>query len=155
MRRPTLLAVPLPALLLVVGCTPTYSFQVAVRNETKGPVTMGLVKEGGRGQPQWRTPESAAMGAEAGNERAWDSIVVPPGKTGYAGPVKGKFENDSRAVLRVYAGDLDLSDVLAISRGSPNRADIALEEGRNAIIVKESGGRLVYDRVEVPQPKKK
>jgi hypothetical protein len=155
MRLHTLLVFPLFALFFAVGCTPSYSFQVAVRNESKGPITMGLVKEGGKEDPQWRTPESVAMRTEASNERAWNSTIVPPGKTGYAGPIKGKFEKDSRAVLRVYAGDLELSDMLAISKHSPNRLDISLEEGRNAIIVKENNGQLVADMLEMPKEKKK
>ena len=144
----------IPALFLLVGCADTHTFQVAVRNETKQPLTVGLVKDGGKYEPQWQSPEQAVVRANSRDARAWDSVVVQPGETQSAGPVKGDFAGGALAVLRVYAGDLDLSDVLSISRGSPNRVDVPLEEGRNAIVIHEEAGKLFYEMVKLPPPKK-
>jgi hypothetical protein len=140
----------LPAVLLLVGCAETRSFQIAVRNETSQPLTVGLVKEGGKYEPQWQSPEQAAVRTDSRDERGWDSVVVPPGETRSAGPVKGDFSNMALATLRVYAGDLQLNDVLAVSRDSPDRIDVPLDEGRNAIIVREEGGKLAYAKVKLP-----
>ena len=143
-------ALPLfAASALLVGCAETRTFQIAVRNQTSGPITVGVAKEGGKYEPQWQSPEEAVVRTDGRNERGWDSVVVAPGDTGSAGPVTGDFSGGALAMLRVYKGDLKLSDVLAVSRGSPNRVDVPLEEGRNAIIVREEAGKLTYDRVEV------
>ena len=141
------------SLLLLVGCAETRSFQIAVRNETSQPLTAGVTKEGGRYERQWRSPEQAAVRTTGADERGWDSVVILQGETRSAGPVKGNFSGGAVAILRVYAGDLKLSDVLAVSRGSPGRVDVPLEEGRNAIIIRDPGGRLSYERVPVPQAK--
>ena len=145
------LPLSLPLLLLVsaVGCAENHTFRVAVRNETERPVTAGLAKDGGRYEPQWAAPEDVVVRTRSENERGWDSVVVPPGETRSAGPVTGDFAGDARAVLRVYAGDLELSEVLSVSRGSPDRLDVPLEPGRNAIVVREEKGRLAYERVKV------
>jgi hypothetical protein len=145
----------LAPLLLLVGCAQTYSFQVAVRNETKHPLTVGLAKEGGKYEQKWQTPEQAAMRTSSKDERGWDSVVVQPGETQSAGPVKGDFSGGALATLRVYAGDLELSDVLSISRESPNRVDIPLDAGRNAVVIHEEAGKLFYEKVKLPPEKKK
>ena len=152
-NRPPSLAMSLPVLmLLLVGCAENHTFQIAVRNETSGPLTAGLAKEGdGKFEPQWATPEQAVLHTTADDERGWDSVVIPPGETRSAGPVTGDFRGGAYAALRVYVGDLELSDILSISRRSPDRLDVPLDPGRNAIIVREENGRLIYERVKVPQ----
>jgi hypothetical protein len=144
----------LPALFLAVGCADTRTYQIAVRNETKQPITVGVAKEGGKYEPQWRSPEQAVVRSGSDEEKAWDSVVVPPGETRSAGPVTGDFSGGAEATLRVYAGDLQLSDVLSISRGSPSRLDVPLDPGRNAVVVRDEGGKLSYLKVQVPQEKK-
>ena len=151
-KRPPLLSMSLPVLaLLLVGCAEKHTFQIAVRNETNKPLTAGLAKEGGKYEAQWASPEQAVLHTTSDDERGWDSVVVPPGETRSAGPVTGDFSGGAYAALRVYAGDLELSDVLSISRRSPDRLDVPLDPGRNAIIVREENGRLTYQRVKVPQ----
>ena len=140
-------------LLTVAGCSTTRTYEVAVRNESTGPITVGMAKAGGKYEPQWASPEQAVVRTGSENEKGWPSIVVPPGKTGYTGPVKGDFSGGAEADLRAYAGELDLSDVLSISRGSPRRVDVPLQPGRNAIIIHDKEGHLVYERVPMPQPK--
>ena len=139
----------LTALLLAAGCAETRTFQIAVRNQTSQPITVGVAKEGGKYEPQWQAPEDAVVRTDGRDERGWDSVVIAPGDTGSAGPVTGDFSGGAVAMLRVYAGELKLSDVLSISRGSPNRVDVALDEGRNAIIVREEAGKLTYERVKL------
>jgi len=143
------------ALLLfaLTGCAGTRVYEIAVRNGTPGPITVGVAKEGGKYEPQWASPEQAVVRTESENEQGWPSTVLPPGKTGYTGPVKGNFSGGAEATLRVYAGELQLSDVLAVSRGSPRRVDVPLQPGRNAIIVREQNGRLAYEHVPVPRGK--
>ena len=151
-KRPLSLAMSFPVLaLLLVGCAEKHTFQIAVRNETTQPLTAGLAKEGGKYEQQWASPEQAVLRTTGDDERGWDSVVVPPGETRSAGPVTGDFSGGAYAALRVYAGDLELSDVLSISRRSPDRLDVPLDPGRNAIIVREENGRLTYQRVKVPQ----
>ena len=154
MRLPNRLLLSLPALLLALGCADNHTFQIAVRNETSRPLTAGLAKEGGKFERQWASPEDAALRTSGDDERGWDSVVIPPGETRSAGPVRGSFADGAIAVLRVYAGDLQLSDVLAVSRGSPNRLDVALDEGRNAIVVREQNGKLTYERAPVAKGKR-
>ena len=145
----------LACITLFSGCAHKQSFQVAVRNETAEPITVGFAKEeGGPFEPAWATPEQVAIDAPTYTERAWDSVVVPPGKTGVAGPLEGKFDGSARAFLRVYAATGVLNDLLAISRGSPRRADVPLAPGRNALIVHEQQGKIVVERVDLPPPPK-
>jgi hypothetical protein len=139
---------------LLVGCAQTHSYQVAVRNETADPITVGFAKqEGGPFEPHWASPEDIAIESPHDSQRGWDSVVVPPGKTGVAGPVEGKFDSTAKAFLRVYAGTGELNELLSISRGSPRRADVLLAPGRNALIVKEHEGKLTVEHVALPEPK--
>jgi hypothetical protein len=140
----------LASAVLLTGCAHTRSYQVAVRNETAEPITVGFAKEeGGPFEPAWATPEQVAIESPTYTERTWDSVVVPPGKTGVAGPLQGKFDSTARAFLRVYAATGALNDLLAISRGSPRRAEVPLCAGRNALIVRNEEGRLVVERVNL------
>lgn len=140
-------------LLCLAGCADNRTYQIAVRNETTQPITVGVVKDGGKYEPQWASPEDVVVRTSGEDERGWNSVVVPPGKAGTAGPVMGNFAGGAVAELRVYTGDLQLSDVLAISRYSPNRLDVPLDPGRNAIIVREEKGKLMYERVKLPPEK--
>ena len=147
------MAVSVVAGALLAGCAQTRSYQVAVRNETQDPITVGFAKEeGGPFEPQWATPEDVAI-EHQGPEHGWDSVVVPPGKTGVAGPLEGKFDSTAKATLRIYAGSGELNELLAISRGSPRRADVPLAPGRNALIVRDDGGKLTVEHVQLAERK--
>ena len=133
------------------GCAQTRTDHVAVRNDTPRPSTVGFAKEeGGPFEQAWATPEEIAIEIPRYSEREWDSVVVPPGKTGVAGPISGKFDSEARAFLRVYGGEGKLNDLLAISRGSPRRVDVPLVTGKNRLIVREEIGRLQVERVKPP-----
>lgn len=142
----------LSLLLSVVGCGNKQTFQIAVHNDSARPLTVGVAKEGGPFEPQWASPEQVVVRTNGRNEGGWDSVVVPPGETRSAGPVTGDFSGGARATLRVYAGELKLSDVLAVSRGSPNRVDVPLDPGKNAVIIRDAGGRLMYERADPTGP---
>lgn len=136
---------------LSTGCAQTRSYQVAVRNETAQPITVGFAKEeGGPLESHWATPEDVAIGAPSYSERNWPSVVVPPGRTGVAGPVTGRFDSTARAFLRVYGSEGALNDLLSISRGDPRRADVPLAPGKNRLIVRERLGKLEVQRVRRP-----
>ena len=140
--------------VVLTGCAQARTYQVAVRNETARPITVGFAKEdGGPFEPAWATPEEVAIESPRYSERTWDSVEVPPGRTGVAGPITGRFDSTARAFLRVYAATGGLNDLLAVSRGSPGRADVPLAPGRNALIVREETGRLVVERVKLPPRK--
>jgi hypothetical protein len=138
--------------LLSLACGPkerTYS--VVVRNATERPITIGLAKEGGGPyEAIWAAPEDIAMEPASRQPdpramgRSW-GVTVPPGKRGEAGPVKGTFDSGAKATLRVYSGDLTGPEILAVSRGSPNRVDVELHEGANAYTIQNRGGKLVAD----------
>ena len=153
-RRVLLVALALVA-AGVAGCAQTRSYHVAVRNETSDSITVGFAKEnGGPFEAQWATPEQVAMQSPGDDGRGWDSVVVPPGKTGVAGPLQGKFDGSAVAVLRVYGASGGLNDLLAMSRDSPRRVDVPLAPGRNALIVREEAGKLKVEHVQLPEPKK-
>ena len=82
------------------------------------PITFGLVKEGGPFEREWASPEDAAIAGAAPSSLMWGALE--PGKKVGTGPAKGKFDKGSRAVLRVYLGELKLEGILAASPGSPN-----------------------------------
>jgi hypothetical protein len=128
---------------------------VSVRNRTAAPITVGVVKQGGLFDPAWPTPEEVAMRRSRlgrPSETAWDHIVVPPGKRGITQPMSGKFEPDANAVLRVYAGDLELSQVLAHSRQSPHRVDVVLPPGYSAFVITQQRGELRADPADEGPP---
>src|SRR6185312_15046167 len=89
----TLLALPL--LLLLVGCSTTRTFDIEVKNETGTPLTVGLVKEGDPFEPEWASPEDAAIAQQQPIAYMWAAIDT--GKTATMGPVKGEFNSKAKA----------------------------------------------------------
>ena len=126
--------------LALVGCSATQTYQVSVRNNTNGPVTIGLVKEGGPFERQWASPEDAAIHDAEPSPRMW--AAVPAGKTADTGPITGKFDNKSQAILRVYQGNLNLTQILSVNRDAPDRVDLPLHPGLNQIQVNDRNGRF-------------
>ena len=129
---------------VLVGCAETRTYQVSVKNNTGDPITIGLVKEGEPFEPQWASPEDAAIDGYEPSPRMW--AAIPPGKTADTGSVQGKFDQNAQAYLRVYQGSLNLSGILAISRGQPNRIDIPLHPGMNQFTVTRQGDRFTATR---------
>lgn len=123
--------------LASVGCqgTSTATFDVSLHNESNEPVTVWLTKDGGPDEYDWLPPE-ALVGTKAAQLDQIKPVVIPGGKTGDIGPVAGKFDPDSLAVLRVYAGQLSLDQILATPVGKL-RVDVPLREGANHLRVSE------------------
>ena len=139
MKHAFLLLGLLLASFLLVGCSSTkeYTFDISVKNDTGRPITVWLTKDGPPREEGWRSPEDLAYTSPAHEERIGGKLVHP-GKTAYIDSIKGKFEEGTYAWLRVYDGRYDVfSDLLAVSRGNPKRVDMALDPGKNHLVVKD------------------
>lgn len=136
MLRPLLLL----AILLVpaIGCTTTKSFSVSVKNEYKEPMTIWLTKNGPPMERDWLPPEDIAMMQKI-PEGVWrKGLILLPGEAADA-DVTGRFDPGVSAVLRVYRGQKKLEELFGISKGSPNRTDIELPEGRSVFVIDKYG----------------
>ena len=143
----SLLLVPL---LMLIGCAPTRTYDVTVRNDLNQPITVWLTKNGPPPEANWLSPEQIAIGENPTDGR-WAGSPVAPGKTAETGKIKGKFPNGTDAILRVYVGHRTLDEILAVSaRDTALRVDKVLPPGPSNLIVREEGGRLVA----VPAPGK-
>ena len=146
MRTTTLLL--LASFLL--GCSHTRVYQVSVANRTHEPITFGMVKEGDPFEARWASPEDAAIYGANPSAETWGAI--PAGRTAISSQIKGRFRRNSEAVLRVYEGKLDLPQILAVSRGEPNRLDLPLQPGFNAFVITDQDGHFIATRDEHALP---
>jgi hypothetical protein len=124
----------------LIGCARTEKFDVFVRNETGGPVTLVLTKDGPPFEPLWAAPEDLAIESPRADEQH-GYVVLPPGREADVS-VEGKFDSGTRGYLRVYRGDLQISEMVAINSASPNRLDLPLQPGANRFLIAEINGRL-------------
>ena len=123
------------------GCGPSFetrTYDITVRNDSTRPVTLWLTKTGPAYEQGWKSPEDLAIESPKANEPI-GAIPVPVGKTAYTGKLTGRFRSDVDAVLRVYVGLHSFSELLAISRGSSDRLEIALTPGKNDLVVTDLG----------------
>ena len=139
---------------LLIGCGgKSESYRVIVRNESPRSVTVWLTKNGPPDEPGWKSPETIAI-ENLGADEPVAGVIIPPGKTGETGTVRGHFPEGVDAILRVYLGQLAFDDLLAISRDSPNRIDVVLTPGTNDLTVRDRRGVPVVERdgqpVETP-----
>ena len=145
----------LPLLVMTVliapmmgGCqAKKYTYSLTLRNASTEPLMVGFAKEGPPFEDAWATPEQVARIPARPDERAW-GVPVEPGKTAEVKTVTAKLEPTSIAYVRVYASTPTLEGMLAISTGSPNRADVQLLPGANDLIVVRQNGRLVVQRMK-------
>ena len=144
MIRRILLTVTLAALL--VGCAQRRTYQIQVRNELDRPVTLWLTKDGPPIEAGWKSPERIALERPSTDEPVAD-VLVPAGHSAETGRVSGRFDADTRAILRIYVGDLKLSEILATGRGNPARVDVPLLPGRNEVIIDRQQGVLTARRI--------
>jgi hypothetical protein len=128
--------------LVMIGCAKTQTYDISVKNDTQRPITLWLTKEGG-GMPMkgWRSPEDLAINTLADDEKV-AGVIVEAGQTASSGNVQGTFERGTYASLRIYGGEQKFTDLLAISRGSPNRIDYPISPGKTDLVVTDSSGRL-------------
>jgi hypothetical protein len=141
--------------LLLVGCgggANRQAYQVRVQNDLARPVTVWLTKSGPPHETGWKSPERLAV--EAIDRDPIGGVVVPPGKVAETGTVRGAFPEGVDAVLRIYVGYHEFTDLLAMSRGHPDRFDLVLQPGENSLIVRQRRGQTVIERgtVDDPQP---
>ena len=130
---------------LLVGCGgKSQSYQVIVHNESPKSVTVWLTKNGPPHEPGWKAPEDVAI-ESLGAEEPLGGVIIPPGKTGETKKVRGTFPEGVDAVLRVYIGQHAFDDLLAMSRGSPNRIDVVLTPGTNELTVRDRRGAIVVE----------
>ena len=133
------------AMLFLVGCGPKkVEYKIWITNDTKYPLTIGLTKDGGPDQDMFMTPEFLALDDRIDPEKTAWGVLLIPGKTAKPNEgIVGLFdEAGQQAYLRVYRGEINLTEVLSISRGSQRRLDIPLAAGDNHIVVYEKDGRL-------------
>jgi hypothetical protein len=129
---------------IMTGCSRTEKFDVTVRNSTQSSVTLALTKDGPPFEALWASPEDLAIQSPNAEEKH-GYVVLPPGKEGDVS-VQGKFDKGTRGYLRVYRGDLQVSEMNAIRSDSPNRLDLPLSPGRNVFVIVDSHGRLAEQR---------
>lgn len=136
MRRFCITLATFAGLAWSAGCQQSRSASISVElhNASAQPVTAWITKTGER-DSNWLAPEDLAL---VPKPELINGVVIPPGKTGEMGPIAGKFEADSVAVLRVYAGQLDFDHILATGPDSPLRFDVTLDNGLNRLQVKNS-----------------
>src|SRR5438046_7289786 len=90
--------------LLAIGCAPRLTFDVSVTNETRDPITLGIIKTAPPYEPDFAGPEHFAINSPQSPAPPWGH-VVPPGRTIDSPPVTGSFPDDAHAYLRVYRAE--------------------------------------------------
>jgi hypothetical protein len=130
-----------PLILLIlwftVGCSPveTRTYSLTVRNDSSKTVICWLTKNGpAYGEPGWKSPEDLAI-EKPSPEDPFGFQTTPPGRTAELKSVIGHFAPGADAVLRVYVGQRSFNEILAMSRDSPDRLEVVLRPGPNALVV--------------------
>ena len=121
-----------------LGCVSPYetrTYQVTVKNYAAAPVTVWLTKDGPPFEPGWLSPEDLATESPRQSGRVISGLVIPSTKTAYTGARKGRFEPNTHAVLRVYAGQLTFAQLLAFDSDDKHRIDFLLHQGDNDLII--------------------
>ena len=153
----TLVVLPLLVASFLVGCSSarTERFDVTVRNDTPRPLTLALVKDGPPYEAAWATPEDFAIDSSRRREewagKAGRLRGLPPGKTAEVAGLTGQFAAGTRAFLRVYNGDLTVSQMLSKAHDSPDRVDVILVPGANDLTVVPDGSAIKV-RADRPGP---
>ncbi len=129
----------LPLLLTAIGCESGEKrvYEIAVKNNSSHPITVGPVKTGPTFEPDWASPSEVAINTPKNPEQMW-GVILQPGKTAST-IMKGQFAQDSQAFILIYQGNLTLSDILAITKDSPARCDWRLTHSRTTLIVSDRG----------------
>jgi len=135
--------------LITVGCSSSGEFTVGVVNKTHRPLSVGLVKNGPPMEPAWASPMEIDMANPKLLGRKWGTLV-PPGEAVVIGPQKGKFKSGVVAILRVYAGDLPVEDLMAISPGNRERIDLPLDNGATGVVIRDSDQGLTASPAPPP-----
>lgn len=136
-------------LMLVPACAryQKQSFEVAVRNETAKPISVGLVKNGPPLEEGWLAPHDVAIMMPQLTDRRW-GLVIKPGERKVFGPYSGKFQPGVHAIFRVYGGNPTIEEAVAFAKDDPERVDIYLWPGKSGYVIRDVGGRLEYSPAE-------
>jgi hypothetical protein len=134
----------LAPLAVLIGCQPRATFDVSVVNETRSPLTVGLVKDGPPAEKDFEDVSQLAIDYDLASLPPW-GFVIPSGKTADRGPVTGTFPSGTLAYLRVYRGELRNAELIATSAPNPGRLDLLLHPGRVQFTIREdeATGKLV------------
>ena len=140
--------------LVAGGCSDLQkrSYSVDVRNDSRMPVTVWLTKDGPVYENNWKSPEDLAIETRSAGESI-AGVVIPPGKTASVGPVEGTFAPHALAILRVYVGQHNFSDLLAMSKDAPDRRDLELRPGHNGFQIVNRDGMMLVERTDGTAPK--
>jgi hypothetical protein len=131
----------LSLLIVLAGCSRHEKFDVSVLNHTNGALTLALTKDGPPFERVWASPEDLAIESPKADEKH-GYVVLPAGKSADVS-VEGTFDSSTHGYLRVYRGDLQISQMNAINGSSPNRLDIQLRPGVNKFVIGDDReGRL-------------
>jgi hypothetical protein len=130
------------------GChnVQTRSYDISVKNDSTKTVILWLTKNGPPWENGWKSPEEIAVESPRADE-PFPFQTVPAGKTATATNVKGQFDAGTDAILRVYVGQYNFNELLAINRDSPSRIEVKLTPGANQFQVVDSGGLVSVNRV--------
>jgi hypothetical protein len=140
--------VPLLLLIFAPACSlPSRSYHVHAANRCTATLSVGLVKNGPPLEDGWYAPADVAIGAPQLTDRHWGTIVEP-GAVLILGPQSGHFADGVQAILRVYAGNPTIEELLAFGRDDPDRVDVYLWPGKSSYVIDRRGGRLTATRSE-------
>lgn len=141
--------VALSALLLLAGgcAAPKQTFQLELLNATNRPISIGLVKNGPPVEEGWTSPSEIAINAPQLTDRRW-GMLIEPGQTAVIGPKTGRFPSGTLAILRAYAGNPTIEELLAYGRDDPDRLDIYLWPGSSSYVIDTLDGRLKATNVQ-------
>ena len=139
----------------LAGCSSTRTevFEVTVKNNTRQPLSAGLVKNGPI-ESHWNAPSQIAIHEPTMVKKHWGTLIEP-GQTATLGPQNGKFSEGIVAFLRVYMGDETIEELLSVSSNSPLRVDVPLYPGKSAFVITYEAGRLKAEAAEQPSPPQK
>ena len=137
-------------LLCVVACCcaggchsyETRAYDVMVRNDSPVPIVVWLTKDGPPYEQAWLSPEDIAIETPQQRDRSMHWTTIDPGREQGTHTIKGQFEPNTEAVLRVYMNAVQFSDLVAIGPKSPSRVDLTLPRGHSSWVVDVTGGRL-------------
>jgi hypothetical protein len=140
-------------LAMLLGCQPKATFDLSVVNETKSPLTVGLVKDGPPAEHEFEDISQLAIDYDLATLTPW-GFVIPPGRTADTGPVTGTFPKGTLAYLRVYRGKLSNAEMIATSSPNPGRLDVPLTPGRAQFTIREDEetGKLIARERRAREP---
>src|SRR6266576_6584350 len=81
---------------VIGGCsTEKRTYELAVKNESSKPITIGTIKDGPSDET-WISPEELAISHAREGDQLWGR-VVKPGQTATTGEITGTFERTDSA----------------------------------------------------------